>query len=253
MILANYRTILPFLSALVVALSGQIASAQNPLAAKIEAALKPNGIAHDADRDGTISVQIESEPEIVLRGLGQMEEETRASIDTIFLKSKCSNATAIDNLRRLPALKSLHIEESCWHSELARVIGDSKTIQEVWAQGAGLVGKDLESIGNATQIKCLMIDDNQISGVDLAHLANLKELRQLSIPSKGIKTQDLMWLSGAEKLFILWLDDSDVDDGIFDVLAPCKSLKILNVRGTKVTEAALSKFYEPRPPAPRTK
>lgn len=206
----------------------------------IEDAVGDNAFAHTHNSDGSLTVQINSEPAKVLRALASLEEAHRSRVDNVIFH--CAVPNLPDDLRlleKLTRLKSIHISEGRWRPALSEVVSKSKTIESIWAQpegNAGLTGRDLALICKAKQLKCLMIEGNQLSPGDLQPMANLTELRQLNLGGFTIGSHDLMWISSLKELTTLWLSNTNVDDAIVPELCKCTKLVILVLTRTNVSQ-----------------
>jgi hypothetical protein len=195
---------------------------------------------HTHNSDGSLTVQIDSEPAVVLKALASLDEAHRRRVDHVVFT--CAVPDSPDDLRlleKLTRLKGIDVHQGRWKPTLSEVVSKSKTIKSIWAQpegNAGLTGKDLALICQAKQLACLMIEGNQLSGQDIAPLGKLNELRQLNLAGFPLESKDVMWLGSLKELTTLWFCDMNVDDAIVPELCKCTKLGILVLTRTNVSQ-----------------
>jgi len=176
----------------------------------------------------------------------------------------------VQNLERLPGLKSLSLEKTKITAAAGRTLAKLKALEYLVVSKNPLGDEFVTAIAEAPQITELDLDECQITGATLLDLnrlksletlslsynplteeflpklAQLKNLRSLCLIGCSVNTDFLRELAGHPGLGSLSLEGCPVtDDGLRALQS--SALNSLNVTGTQVTEAGLEEFRQVQP------
>ena len=126
-------------------------------------------------------------------------------------------------------------------------------LRQLWVCSRQLSDAGLGHLERLHELEDLDLDGCQVTDAGLRHLRGLTHLRRLNLAKTRVSGTGLEWLRGRMALTSLQLQGAPVSDaGLQAVaglpgLARLPHLRLLDLRGTTVSEAALEKLRRTRP------
>jgi uncharacterized protein (TIGR02996 family) len=97
----------------------------------------------------------------------------------------------------------------------------------------------VQTVGQLTQLRGLVLEDMPVTGAGLAHLEPLRQLRSLNLTHTQVGDAGISHLRGMSGLEELRLWDTPITDAGLEHLRDLRQLKVLDLAFTQVTDAGL--------------
>jgi Leucine-rich repeat (LRR) protein len=187
-------------------------------------------------------VHLRGHPELVnleLRGTG-ITDAGLAHLTTLpQLRRLNLQATAIDDrsaatLAQLKSLTLLSVERTRLTSGGLAELRSLANLETLYLGESSITGDGLEIIPELPRLKYLSLRGLKVGDEQLAPLAVCTQLEAIGLDETPVSENGLKYLA-AMKLKVLWLTNTQVGDGGFELLANMKSLERLYIKGTKIT------------------
>jgi Leucine-rich repeat (LRR) protein len=116
---------------------------------------------------------------------------------------------------------------------------DKRTVKEISLKHSKVTDEDLAFLSLFPDLSSLQLDDTDVTGKGLAHVAKAKNLTWLTCCRTKIKNDDLKLLPLLPKLRTFWVADTSIGDEGLKHLSECKSLENVTVGDSAVTDKGI--------------
>jgi hypothetical protein len=107
-------------------------------------------------------------------------------------------------------------------------ISGLKSLEALWISGTGITDKSLETIASSfPNLRALAVRSNDITDAGVAKLASLQELQELYLEDTAVNNEAIKSLASLPKLTLLGLENSDVSEGLLDILRTYPNLEVV--------------------------
>lgn len=150
---------------------------------------------------------------------------------------------AVQYLGRFDKLNSLTLDQSDVSDKGLTELKKFTNLEILKMEGTQVEGGCFKDLKNLDRLKILKASECGIKHENFAALGQIKNLEQLSLASTPISDADLQFITHLKKLKRLNLTgDYGLTDACIPSVIQCKSLKSLEIRGTRVTLAGIKQL-----------
>ncbi len=173
--------------------------------------------------------------ETPLRPLGNIK-----TLEKLNLEGLEASGTTIDWVAGLTNLKELNLYKGHFgDDDLLKLKGLTGLTSLYLSANENLTDKGMAALAGMTKLEKLFICGTKVSDASLPALLTLKSLTRLDICHTQVTDEGVAKLAGMASLTELMLGGKSTDK-VLDSLAKVKSLKLLEIRGSKLTPAGLN-------------
>jgi cellulose synthase/poly-beta-1,6-N-acetylglucosamine synthase-like glycosyltransferase/Leucine-rich repeat (LRR) protein len=150
-----------------------------------------------------------------------------------------SPAAFLQQLKDLPSLRYLHVDDEMLTPEVLRSLKDLPTLEHLSFQKTSIKDEMLADLLGLSQVARLDFSDTRITDRGLEHLKDMQALRELNLEGAHVTGAGFVHLANLTRLQAMNLRRTPLDDQGVAHLAGLKELRKLELGNTRLTDAGI--------------
>lgn len=187
---------------------------------------------------GRLFLDINSTDKKIFESIGLLRETKHVELHDVDVSEIGLQWTA-----KLPELTSLDLSNCKIRDEDLSPLAEAKLLLVLDLSGTGISNDGLKYIRNLTKLRELSLAKTEVNDQGLEYCRDLNSLMVLRLNATGVEGRGIRKLRGLPDLRQLYLDETRVSG--LDEVEQLKSLQVLSLRKTDISDAQLRRFRCP--------